>query len=65
VTLVSLISDLDLGNLNYLPSVKPTVQHQGFYRLLLITKQTFAMYTDGRLKSTLSIHWMGRSGLHS
>ena len=29
VTLVSLISDLDLGDLNYLLSVKPTLDHQG------------------------------------
>ena len=35
----SLISDLRLGDLNYLESVKPTLQRQGRDGLLLITKQ--------------------------
>jgi hypothetical protein len=52
VTLVSLISDLRLGDLNYLLSVKPTLQHKNYVGLLLITKQTFAKYADGRLKMT-------------
>ena len=34
----SLISDLRLGDLNYLLSVRPTPQRQGRDRLLLITK---------------------------
>ena len=37
----SLISDLRLGDLNYLESVKPTPQRQGCGGLLLITKQPF------------------------
>ena len=35
----SLISDLGLGDLNYLESVKPTPQRQGHDSLLLILKQ--------------------------
>lgn len=54
MTLISLISDLRLGDLNYLLSVKPTLQRQGRDRLLLVAKQTFAIYTDGRLKTTQS-----------
>ncbi|OYY18438.1 MAG: hypothetical protein B7X71_02715 [Polynucleobacter sp. 39-46-10] len=56
-TLVSLISDLDLGDLNYLLSFKPTLIREGFKWLLLITKQTFAIFIDGRLNSILSGLW--------
>jgi len=54
VTLVSLISDLRLRDLNSLVSVKPTPQRQGRNGLLMIAKQTFAINTDGRLKTTQS-----------
>jgi hypothetical protein len=48
----SLISDLRLGDLNYLLSVKPTLQRQGRDGLPLITKQTLTLLNNGRLKST-------------
>jgi hypothetical protein len=50
----SLISDLRLGDLNYLESVKPTPQRQGRDGLLLITKQPFTLPTNGSLKTTQS-----------
>ena len=50
----SLISDLRLGDLNYLESVKPTPQRQGCDGLLLIAKQTYTLLGNGWLKTTLS-----------
>ena len=50
----SLISDLRLGDLNYLESVKPTPQHQGRNGLLLIAKRPITILANGRLKSTQS-----------
>ena len=49
-----MFSALRLVDLNYLESVKPTLQRQGHVGLLLNIKQTFALLTDGRLKSTQS-----------
>ena len=48
-----MFSDLRLGDLNYLLSVKPTPQRQGHDGLLLIAKQTFTLLANSRLISTL------------
>jgi hypothetical protein len=42
-----MFSDLRLGDLNYLLSVKPTLQHQGCDRLVLIAKQTYTLLANG------------------
>jgi hypothetical protein len=42
-----MFSDLRLGDLNYLLSVKPTLQRQGCDGLLLITKQPFTLLANG------------------
>ena len=49
-----MFSDLRLGDLNYLESVKPTPQRQGCDGLLLIAKQTYTLLGNGWLKTTLS-----------
>jgi len=54
MTLVIMFSDLRLGDLNYLLSVKPTPQRQGHDGLLLIAKQTFTLLANSRLISTHS-----------
>lgn len=48
----SLVSDLRLGDLNYLLSVKPTLQHQGCDGLSLNTKQAHTLLNSGRQSST-------------
>jgi hypothetical protein len=48
-----MFSNLSLGDLNYLESVKPTPQRQGCDGLLLIEKQPFTLLANGWLKSTL------------
>jgi len=58
MTLVIMFSDLRLGDLNYLLSVKPTPQRQGHDGLLLIAKQTFTLLANSRLISTQSGQWL-------
>ena len=53
----SLVSDLRLGDLNYLLSVKPTLNRRGCVRLFLIKKQSITLLANGLLNPTHSGHW--------